>query len=87
MLLFNTLQAKATAQELKQFEDLSTFLFKLDTELISHQTVSNDRLETIDASLAANIVLANLKNLEAEIKDLEENRAVEVSPERKEWCI
>ena len=87
MLLFNTLQAKSTAQELKQFEDLSTFLFKLDNELISHQTVSNDRLETIDASLAANIVLANLKNLEAEIKDLEENRAAEVSPERKDWCI
>ena len=87
MLLFNTLQAKATAQELMQFDELSLFLSKLDIELTSHQAVSNDRLETIDASLAANIVHANLKNLEAEIKDLEENRAAEVSPQRKEWCI
>ena len=80
----------ATVQDVSTFNTLAIFLHKLDIELARHAEAEADvpRLETLDASLAANIVVARLKNLEAEIADLEElgNAAAEETNERHSWC-
>ena len=80
----------ASVQDVSTFNTLAIFLHKLDIELARHAETEADvpRLETLDASLAANIVVARLKNLEAEIADLEElgNAAAEETNERHSWC-
>ena len=70
---------------MSEFTPLASFLLKLDFELKNH--AENERLETLDASLAANIVVARLKNLEGEIKDLDEMSGTEEAKERKSWCL
>ena len=62
-----------TSNDVSTFNTLAIFLHKLDIELARHMDTDDEipRLETLDASLAANIVVARLKNLEAEITDLE----------------
>ena len=62
-----------TSNDVSTFNTLAIFLHKLDIELARHMDTDDEipRLETLDASLAANIVVARLKNLEGEITDLE----------------
>lgn len=73
MLHLETLFTMMTSNDVSTFNTLAIFLHKLDIELARHMDTDDEipRLETLDASLAANIVVARLKNLEAEITDLE----------------
>ena len=73
MLHLETLFTMMTSNDVSTFNTLAIFLHKLDIELARHMDTDDEipRLETLDASLAANIVVARLKNLEGEITDLE----------------
>lgn len=51
-----------TSSEVSEFNTLASFLHKLDIELARHIDTDAQvpRLETLDASLAANIIVARL---------------------------
>ena len=69
---------------------MSIYLHKLDLELQEFKKSGreeNQRLETLDASLAANIIQSRLKNIQIEISDLEEMRESQEAKERKNWCM
>ena len=89
LLQLETLFTLTTTQELNEFNGMSTFLYKLDHELQEHQKSGRkdeERLETLDASLAANIIQSRLENVQTEINDLGELRANLEAKERKEKC-
>lgn len=89
MLHLETLFTMVTTIELSEFNTLSVFLHKLDLEFADHlDSDDQPRLDTLDASLAANIVVARLKNVEAEIADLNliATSADESVPDRLLWC-
>lgn len=69
---------------------MSIYLHKLDLELQEFKKSGHredERLETLDASLAANIIQSRLKNIQGEISDLEEMRESHEAKERRRWCI
>lgn len=75
MLLLETLFTFNTKQELSEFNGLAIFLHKLDIEIQTFEAsghTKDERLETLDASLAANIIQARLKTIENEINDLDD---------------
>ena len=69
---------------------MSIYLHKLDLELQESKRSGrgqNERLETLDASLAANIIQSRLEKISTEISDLEEIKGNQEAKERKEWCL
>ena len=66
MLLLETLFTFTQKNELSEFTNFNAYLHKLDLEKQTfEQSVHKEyeRLETLDASLAANIIQARLKNI------------------------
>ena len=66
LLLLETLYTFTTKQELSEFNGMSIYLHKLDLELQEFKKSGHredKRLETLDASLAANIIQSRLKNI------------------------
>ena len=88
LLLLETLYTFSEKQVVIEFNALSIYLSKLDIELQHFRESSQEeRLETLDASLAANIIQSRLKNVEGEINDLEDMRGNVEAKERKGWCL
>ena len=93
LLLFETLFTYTTKHELSEYTNFNAFLHKLDLEIQSFENSvhrkENERLETLDASLAANIIQARLKHIQGELDDLDEIRGSDLmqeAKERKTWC-
>ena len=75
LLLLETLFTFNTKQDLSEFNGLAIFLHKLDIEIQTFESLGHskdERLETLDASLAANIIQARLKTIDGEINDLDD---------------
>lgn len=75
--------------EVSEFDRLAIFLHKLDIENQDYAAigVSRDKsFQTLDASLAANIIQARLKTIEGEINDLDEMHGSEEAKDRKHMC-
>lgn len=90
LLLLEALYNLGSEQEVSEFNRLAYYLHKRDTELQDFETSGHgedERLETLDASLAANIIQARLDNINGEINDLTGIRGGdEEADSRLNWC-
>lgn len=88
LLLLETLYTFTTVEELSEYNGFSIYLHKLDIEYQEFKRSGrnqHERLETLDASLAANIIQSRLKNVQSEIDDLRDIKAQEAK-QRRAWC-